>query len=79
MDDHMYDQMMSYAECELIPRFQQGSCQTVRAMKKCRTCVLPLMLLENGQDMTKLLRQLSWRCLNGSYELYGRRISSNDH
>lgn len=23
MDDHMYDQMMSYAECDLIPRFQQ--------------------------------------------------------
>ena len=22
MDDHMYDQMMSYAECDLIPRFQ---------------------------------------------------------
>lgn len=23
MDDHMYDQMISYAECELIPRFRR--------------------------------------------------------
>lgn len=23
MDDHMYDQMLNYAECELIPRFQK--------------------------------------------------------
>lgn len=23
MDDHMYDQMLEYAECDLIPRFQQ--------------------------------------------------------
>lgn len=23
MDDHMYDSMMSYAECDLIPRFQE--------------------------------------------------------
>ena len=23
MDDHMYDQMLSYAECDLISRFQR--------------------------------------------------------
>ncbi len=23
MDDHMYDNMRAYAECELIPRFQE--------------------------------------------------------
>lgn len=28
MDDHMYDQMMSYAECELIPRFQEEYAKT---------------------------------------------------
>ena len=23
MDDHMYDEMMSYAECDLLPRFRE--------------------------------------------------------
>lgn len=34
MDDHMYNQMLSYAECELIPRFQTeyAECGT---MAKC--------------------------------------------
>lgn len=36
MDDHMYDQMVSYAECDLIPRFQEeyAAC---RVMTKCES------------------------------------------
>lgn len=34
MDDHMYDQMMNYAECELIPRFQKEYAEK-GIMKNC--------------------------------------------
>lgn len=34
MDDHMYDQMMSYAECDLIPRFQKEYAEK-GVMNKC--------------------------------------------
>lgn len=31
MDDHMYDEMLSYARCELIPRFQKEYAATHKA------------------------------------------------
>lgn len=34
MDDHMYEMMMHYAKCELIPRFQDEY-EKCQALKKC--------------------------------------------
>lgn len=34
MDDHMYDEMLSYAECELIPRFQ-NEYEEYKQVSKC--------------------------------------------
>ena len=34
MDDHMYNLMMNYAQCELIPRFQ-SEYEECKAMNKC--------------------------------------------
>lgn len=34
MDDHMYNQMIAYAECDLIPRFQAEYAEKGK-MKNC--------------------------------------------
>ena len=37
MDDHMYEEMMSYAECELVPRFKKEY-QEHGTMEACPSC-----------------------------------------
>lgn len=47
MDDHMYNQMLSYAQCELIPRFNEEyekcgkltSCDSYQEMKDLCTAL----------------------------------------
>ncbi len=47
MDDHMYDNMRAYAECELIPRFQKeygqygkmSACPSYQEMKDLCTAL----------------------------------------
>ena len=34
MDDHVYEQVMSYAECELLPRFRE-ECKHSRKITEC--------------------------------------------
>lgn len=34
MDDHMYDQIISYAECDLLPRFRKEY-NKIGVMKNC--------------------------------------------
>lgn len=36
MDDHMYEYILNYAECELIPRFQK-ECSECGVIKKCKS------------------------------------------
>lgn len=51
MDDHMWEMIMDYAECELIPRFQEE----YRAVRRIESCPSNKEI----EDLCKLLNVVS--------------------